>query len=136
MIKDLQNISYMLGAVLLLVSAVLVMEHVQYGNYLFAIGAALIILNKLSSQYRGTDFRLKRMNRYNLFSAIILVGCSYLQFHDNNSWVVLLLLVAILELFISLRISTHEKAIKAAMKETAPSEQQEQSDTSKPEKLR
>lgn len=129
--KQLLNISYVLGALFILVSAVLVMEHVQYGNYLFAIGVALVILTKLWNQYRGDDFRLKRMNRYNLFSAILLVGCSYLQFHDNNSWVVLLLLVAVLELYISLRISTYEKAIQAANKETPPSENPEQPDSTK-----
>ena len=126
--KRLQNYSYLLGTLLLLVSAVLVMEHIRYGTYLFAIGASLVILNKLWNQYRGDDFRLKRMNRYQLFSAILLVGCSYLQFHDQNSWVVLLLIVAILELFVSFRISAHEKAIEMEKKDTPPSEQQDKLD--------
>lgn len=130
--KKIPNISYMAGAILLLVSAVLIMEHVIYGSNLFAIGAALVIISKIWSQYRGDDFRLKRMNRYNLFSSLLLVGCSYLQFHDNNSWVVLLLLVALLELFISLRISSYEKAAQAASKEKAASEE---SDPGKPEQL-
>lgn len=122
--KRLQSISYILGTLLLLVSAVLVMEHIRYGTYLFAIGASMVILNKLWNQYRGDDFRLKRMNRYQLFSAILLVGCSYLQFHDQNSWVVLLLIVAVLELFVSFRISAYEKLIETEKKNTPPSEQQ------------
>jgi hypothetical protein len=126
--KRLLSISYVLGTLLLLVSAVLVMEHVRYGTYLFAIGASLVILNKLWNQYRGDDFRLKRLNRYNLFSAILLVGCSYMQFHDMNSWVILLLLVAILELFVSLRTSSYEKAIEAEKKDMPASDQQNKPD--------
>lgn len=124
MIKRLQSIFYVLGTLLLLVSAVLVMEHIRYGTYLFAIGASMVILNKLWNQYRGDDFRLKRMNRYQLFSAILLVGCSYLQFHDQNSWVVLLLIVAVLELFVSFRISAYEKLIETEKKDATPSDQQ------------
>lgn len=133
--KQLLNISYVLGALLLLVSAVLVMEHVRYGNYIFAVGAAMVVLNKLWNQYRGPDFRLKRMNRYHLFSAILLVGCSYLQFHDNNSWVAMLLLVAVLELFISFRTSSHEKAIDAENKHKTASEQQGDTDQPGSERL-
>lgn len=129
--KRLQNSSYVLGTLLLLVSAVLVMEHIRYGTYLFAIGASLVILNKLWNQYRGDDFRLRRMNRYQLFSAILLVGCSYLQFYDQNSWVVLLLIVAVMELFVSFRISAYEKLIETEKKEAAASKEQTTSDVSK-----
>lgn len=110
--KRIKNLSYVVGTMLVLISAVLVMEHVQYGTILFAVGAALVILHKLWSQYRGDDFRLRRMNRYQFFSAILLVGCSYLQFKGLNSWVVLLLVVAVLELFLSFRITKYEKRIE------------------------
>jgi hypothetical protein len=91
----------------------------------------MVIMNKLWNQYRGDDFRLKRMNRYQLFSAILLVGCSYLQFHDQNSWVVLLLIVAVLELFVSFRISAYEKLIETEKKEAAVSEEQTKLDVTK-----
>lgn len=133
--KRILNFSYVLGAISVLFSSVLVMEHVSYGDYLFAIGAALVILNKLWNQYRGDDFRLKRMNRYNLFSALILVGCSYLQFRGNNSWVILLLLVALLELFISLRTASYEKANQAASQQSSASEASETSEPTKPDQL-
>lgn|GEM_PF-45358 len=119
---------FILGAILLLVSSVLVMEHVSWGKYTFAIGAALYIMNRMRQNYAGDDFRLKRMNRFNLINAVLLVAISYLQFHGNNAWVVLLLVVALLEMYTSFRTAAYEKALAeelAAGKEKQEASNQE-----------
>jgi predicted membrane channel-forming protein YqfA (hemolysin III family) len=118
-----QTILFVLGAGLILISAVLVMEHVSWGKYTFAVGTAFYILNRLRRTYTGSDFRVKRLERYNVVNAILLVVSSYLQFKGKNAWVVLLFLVALLELFISLRLSWYEKQAAAGDGEQ-PSEQQ------------
>ncbi|NLT04011.1 MAG: hypothetical protein GXY09_09135 [Bacteroidales bacterium] len=122
--KTFLNVTYIVGAILILVSSVLVMEHVAIGKYLFSIGAALYILTKFQQQYTGDDFRLKRLNRNYLINSFLLVGIAYLQFKTLTAWVVLLLLVALLEMYSSLRQSAYEKEIekKAAEKQEAASQ--------------
>lgn len=107
--KSILTITYIAGAILILVAAVLVMERVAIGKYLFAIGAALYILTKFQQQYNGDDYRLKRLNRNNLINAFLLVGISYLQFKTLTAWVVLLFLVALLEMYTSFRQAAYEK---------------------------
>jgi len=118
MIRKLKSVTFVLGAVLILVSSVLVMEHVQWGKYAFAIGAALYIINRKNQNYEGFDFRLKRLNRFNFINSILLVVISYLQFKDRNYWVILLLIVAILEMYATFRAEVYEKDI--AKKESEP----------------
>jgi signal transduction histidine kinase len=102
---------FVLGAILILVSSVLIMEHIPWGKYTFAIGVALYIMNRLRQNYTGTDFRLKRLNRFNFINSILLVLISYLQFKGINAWVVLLLIVAIVEMWISFRVAVYEKEV-------------------------
>ncbi|NLE32249.1 MAG: hypothetical protein GX619_04395 [Bacteroidales bacterium] len=122
--KSFLTVTYMAGALLILVAAVLVMERVAIGKYLFAIGAAMYILTKFQQQYTGDDFRLKRLNRNNLINAFLLVGISYLQFKTLTAWVVLLFLVALLEMYTSFRQVAYEKEIEkeAADKKAAASQ--------------
>ncbi|MDP4278039.1 MAG: hypothetical protein Q8914_10475 [Bacteroidota bacterium] len=123
MIRKLKSVTFVLGAVLILVSSVLVMEHVQWGKYAFAIGAALYIINRKNQNYEGFDFRLRRLNRFNFINSILLVVISYLQFKDRNYWVILLLIVAILEMYATFRAEVYEKDI--AKKESEPASEVE-----------
>lgn len=106
---NLLTVTYVLGGILILVSSVLVMEGMTMGKYLFAVGAALYILTKFKQQYTGDDFRLKRLNRNNLINSFLLVGIAYLQFKTLTAWVVLLLMVALIEMYTSLRQASYEK---------------------------
>lgn len=114
------NIIFAFGAFLILVSSVLVMENVLWGKYCFATGTLLFAIFRIKMAYKGDDFRLKRLNRFYFMSVLFLAGASYLQFRGYNFWVVLLLLVAILEFYTSVRASYYEKMI-ASEKETSSS---------------
>lgn len=118
--QTLLTITYIAGAILILVSAVLVMERVAMGKYLFSIGAALYILTKFQQQYTGDDFRLKRLNRNYLINSFLLVGIAYLQFKTLTAWVVLLLLVALLEMYTSIRQAAYEKDSKKDTDDNPP----------------
>ena len=61
---------------------------------------------------------MKRLNRFNFINSILLVVISYLQFKDRNYWVILLLIVAILEMYATFRAEVYEKDI--AKKESEP----------------
>lgn len=104
------NIIFAIGALLVLVSAVLVMEGIFWGKYSFAAGITLFIISRMKMVYTGKDFRLKRLNRFYFLSSVFLVIASYLQFKGHGSWVVLLLLVAVTEFYTSIRASYYEKS--------------------------
>jgi hypothetical protein len=103
------NTVFAIGAILVLISSVLVMERIEWGKYSFAVGVALFFFTRLKMIYVGSDFRLKRMNRFYFMSSLALVIASCLQFRGNGGWILLLLIVAILEFYSSMRIGYYEK---------------------------
>jgi signal transduction histidine kinase len=109
MIKKIYNVVFMVGALSVLVSSVLVMENVLWGKYVFAVGAAFFIVGRMRSTYEGTDFRLKRLNRLYFISSLFLLAVSYMQFRNIRSWVVVLLMVALTELYAAVRLSWYER---------------------------
>ena len=112
MLKKVYNVLFMLGAILVLVSSVLVMENVLWGKYVFAVGTAMFIVSRMRSTYEGEDFRLKRLNRLYFLSSLFMLGISYMQFKGLKSWVAVLLMVALTELYVAIRISWYEKENK------------------------
>lgn len=123
MIKKIYNLFFIVGAILILISSVLVMEKVLYSKYIFAVGVAMYIVSRMRSTYEGTDFRLKRLNRLYFLSSVFMLVASYMQFKGLNSWVAVLLMSALTELYVAVRFSWYEKEIKAKEKESEkPSE--------------
>ena len=117
MLKKIYNIFFIVGAVTILVSSVLVMEHVLYSKYIFAVGVAMYIISRMRSTYEGDDFRLKRLNRLNFLSSLFMLGSSYMQFKNLNSWVAVMLMAALTELYVAIRFSWYDKEIKAKEQE-------------------
>ena len=117
MLKKIYNIFFIVGAILILISSVLVMEHVLYSKYIFAAGVAMYILSRMRSTYEGNDFRLKRLNRLYFLSSLFMLGASYMQFKNLNSWVAIMLMSALTELYVAIRFSWYEKDIKAKEEE-------------------
>ena len=107
--NKLINIIFATGAILLLFSAVLVMENVTWGKYAFGIGGTMYVIARLKMKYIGEDARLKRLNRSYTFNAFIMALTIYLQFEGNNLWVILLFVIALTELFTTFRVAYYEK---------------------------
>jgi signal transduction histidine kinase len=118
MINKIYGVTFIVGAVLILISSVLVMEHVAYSKYAFAAGVAMYIVSRMRSTYQGDDFRLKRLNRLYFLSSIFMLIASYMQFKGLNSWVAVLLMSALTELYVAVRFSWYERENKA--KENEP----------------
>jgi hypothetical protein len=123
MSKKIVNIVFAIGSVMVLISSVLVMENVVWGKYAFAAGAALFVIGRMKMVYTGDDFRLKRLNRMYFLSSLFLVAVSYMQFKGLRSWVAVLLMVAITEMYTTLRASWYEKAIREKEKAEAEKDQ-------------
>lgn len=117
MLKKIYNIFFIVGAILILISSVLVMERVIYSKYVFAVGVAMYIISRMRSTYEGVDFRLKRLNRMYFMSSLFMLGASYMQFKNLNSWVAVMLMAALTELYVAIRLSWYEKENKAKEKE-------------------
>jgi len=110
MSKDtLNNLLFTLAAVLILISSVLVMEHQAWARFSFAAGVVLYIAHRALTAYKGDDFRLKRLNRMFAFNAIVLILAVYLMFKNSNSWVAILLIVAVIELYTAFRSASYQK---------------------------
>ncbi|HNZ80487.1 MAG: hypothetical protein KBB20_02180 [Bacteroidales bacterium] len=110
MSKDtLNNLLFTLAAVLILISSVLVMEHQAWARFSFATGVVLYIAHRALTAYKGDDFRLKRLNRMFAFNGIVLILAVYLMFRNSNSWVAILLIVAVIELYTAFRSASYQK---------------------------
>lgn len=120
MIKKIYNLFFMVGAILILISSVLVMENVLYSKYVFAVGVAMYIVSRMRSTYEGEDFRLKRLNRLYFLSSLFMLGASYMQFKGLNSWVAVLLMSALTELYVAVRFSWYERENKTKENEKNP----------------
>jgi len=115
--KKVYNVVFMIGAIVVLVSSVLVMENILWGKYAFAVGTAMFIVSRMRSTYEGDDFRLKRLNRLYFLSSLFMLGVSYMQFKGMNSWVAVLMMVALTELYVAIRVSWYEKENREKEKE-------------------
>lgn len=103
------DVLYLLSAILLCLSIVIFMEGAGNAFYLYVVGAALYLLCHFRTVYRGDDFRLKRLNRIFFFNILLLVGGGYLMFIGNNSFILCMLVIAILEIFLNARTSHYLK---------------------------
>lgn len=103
------GVLYVLSALLLCLSMIFFMEGVKNAFCFYVAGAVFYLVSHGRMLYRGDDFRLKRLNRIFFLNIILLIGGGYLMFIGNNSFILSLLLLAVLELFRSLRISHYLK---------------------------
>ncbi|MDR2472770.1 MAG: hypothetical protein LBD53_04285 [Tannerella sp.] len=92
-----------LSATLVLLGAVLYLSHWFYVPYIFAVGAAGVALVFLTTPTANLDFRQKRLHRINVFAGISLVASSVFMFRGETSWVVFLLIAALLMFYGTLR---------------------------------
>lgn len=102
-----QNIIQILSYILLLAGAAMQAfnEHC-FAPYIFAVGALGVIAMAVVDVWRNRtkDFRQNRLLRINLIASLVLALGAYLMFTGSNSWVVMVLLYAVLSVFLSFRI--------------------------------
>ncbi|MFZ4455622.1 MAG: hypothetical protein ACOYOT_05315 [Bacteroidales bacterium] len=100
---------FYISAILVLVSTALFITKWEYASYLFAFGSAGIASYYLSTPYTGTNFRIKRLRRYEIIASILLVATSYLMFKHRSEWIIALSISAFLLLYNSIIISYEDK---------------------------
>ena len=93
------------GAVLLLVGAMLHITRWELSPYLYTIGAVLFAYVQVMSRYEGKNLIIRRLRRQQILGAVLLVFAGVLMFvTKHNEWVLSLTIAAILELYTAYRI--------------------------------
>ena len=97
--KKIRTILFVVSACLVLAGAALYLTQWTVAPYLFAVGAAGIAVNYLTTPVGDLDFRGRRLHRLNVMAGFLMVVASGFQFNGRKEWVICLLIAAILQLY-------------------------------------
>lgn len=99
------NLWAMIVMIVGLVIYVLVREVYAVGIY--AAGAIAFAVTRLVAvvRHRSASAAVSRLPQIRLFSAAALLGVAYLMYDGSNSWSILLLVSAVIEVYVSFRES-------------------------------
>ena len=93
------------GAVLLLVGAMLHITRWGLSPYLYTIGAVLFAYVQVMSRYEGKNLIIRRLRRQQILGAVLLVFAGVLMFVTrHNEWVLCLSAAAVIQLYTAYRI--------------------------------
>ena len=96
----------MVGAVLLLVGAMLQITHWALSPYIYTLGAVLFAyVQVMMGRYDGKNLIIRRLRRQQIIGAALLVFAGVLMFTSKrNEWIVCLTIAAVLQLYTAYRI--------------------------------
>ena len=93
------------GAVLLLVGAMLQITRWELSPIIYTIGAVMFAYVQVMTRYEGKNLIVRRLRRQQILGAVLLVFAGVLMFvTKHNEWVLCLTVAAILELYTAFRI--------------------------------
>ncbi|MBQ3608842.1 MAG: hypothetical protein IKJ10_02845 [Bacteroidaceae bacterium] len=93
------------GAVLLLVGAMLQITRWELSPYIYTVGAVMFAYVQLVSRYEGQNLIVRRLRRQQVLGAVLLVFAGVLMFVTrHNEWVLCLSAAAVLQLYTAFRI--------------------------------
>ena len=99
------TIIQMVGAVLLLVGAMLQITRWELSPILYTVGAVMFAYVQVMSRYEGKNLIVRRLRRQQILGAVLLVFAGVLMFVTrHNEWVLCLSVAAVLQLYTSFRI--------------------------------
>lgn len=94
---------------MLLVGAAVYVTGWHLSPYVYTVGATMVALAQINTPVRGKGVVLKRLQRQQIFAALILVLTgAFMLFTHGNEWIVSLTIAALLELYTSVRIPQEE----------------------------
>ena len=93
------------GAVLLLVGAMLQITRWELSPYIYKVGAVMFAYVQVMSRYEGQNLIVRRLRRQQVLGAVLLVFAGVLMFVTrHNEWVLCLSAAAVLQLYTAFRI--------------------------------
>ena len=95
----------MVGAVLLLIGAMLQITRWEISPIIYTIGAVLFAYVQVMSRYDGNNLIVRRLRRQQIIGAVLLVFAGVLMFVTrHNEWVLCLSAAAVIQLYTAFRI--------------------------------
>lgn len=93
------------GAIFVLLSALLKLGNIAYVEYVFALGALLLICYHGMIAYKNSiaELRIQRLHRMGFIASLFLGGATYFMFSGSNSWIVMVLIYAVNTFYLSYR---------------------------------
>ena len=93
------------GAVLLLVGAMLQITRWELSPILYTIGAVMFAYVQVMSRYEGKNLIVRRLRRQQILASVLFVFTGVLMFvTKHNEWILCLTVAAVLELYTAFRI--------------------------------
>ena len=93
------------GAVLLLVGAMLQITRWELSPVIYTIGAVLFAYVQVMTGYDGKNLVIRRLRRQQILGAVLLVFAGVLMFVTrHNEWVLCLSAAAVIQLYTAFRI--------------------------------
>ena len=102
--KTLHN-GQLIGSLLTLAGAALQLFEFEFSKYIFALGALTLIVVYFiyNFQAKNENSRIQRQHRLMLFASLFLGVGAYLMFTNKDTWVVMVLIYALISVFLSFR---------------------------------
>ncbi len=121
-LSSVQNVIFLIGAVLMVIGAGTSILQWQGAPYVFAVGSVAFVSMQMQQRYEGQNFTIRRLRRIMLLSDVLFLvsallmfasqgnvfGLSYITYIEYvyNKWVITLLIAAILQLYSTHRIGS------------------------------
>jgi hypothetical protein len=106
------SIPFFIGYLLIIAGAVCVLAKVdilflrhQIGFYIFCAGAVLNSIFRYLLLPHSDNKKVRRLNTQQLFIVLLLLAAGYMMFKNTASWVIPLLICAVIDLWLSFRYS-------------------------------
>ena len=96
----------MIGALLVLLGAMLQITRWELSPYIYTVGAVLFAyVQVMMGRYEGKNLIIRRLRRQQIIGAVLLVFAGVLMFTSKrNEWIVCLTIAAVLQLYTAYRI--------------------------------
>ena len=103
--KRMYAIVQMVGAVLLLVGAMLQITRWEISPYIYTLGAVMFSYVQVMSRYEGKNLIIRRLRRQQIVGAVLLVFAGVLMFLTrHNEWILCLSAATVIQLYTAFRI--------------------------------
>ena len=95
---------YIISFLAVLVATILYMFFPQVAPFVFSVGVVGIIVFRLRTLYAGSDFRVKRLYIMQNLATLLYISVAYFMFIQSDIWIFILLVAALVETMVVLRM--------------------------------
>lgn len=101
--EHLYDMLFGVAAFFILTGAVLNLSCPQYAPYIYSVGVVVLVIVRIKLMYKGSDFRLKRLQNMQTIATLLYIPVAYFMFIQSEYWIVMLTVAAVIELVTSFR---------------------------------